>query len=440
MRQRVLILVLMLVVGVAPVPVVAQASQGCLPSGGEQVPKAQPASGEFVFSGHGFGHGIGMSQYGARGAARLGCDARTILETYFPGAQVGQAPMPPGVVVGLAQYARTMDVEAVGEPVRWELCASGTACETVPVTQSGGATWTVAVRPDASYEISQGGEVLWAGGDKERILRATLSQADSDDRVVLLPFTGARYKWGLLEIDSVLADPTTMAVTIDIPSVERYLRGVAEMPETWPTEALRAQAIAARSFAVARIQPTALQRPCRCHLYATMRDQVYRGYSKEFADASAGSGWVEAVDATAGQTIRYQDRTVTAFYASSHGGHSESGLFTFGVDIPYLEPIDDSRWDLASDNPHRSWSVGISADKLGAVAGVGRATRIELPDPRGALGRVGDPARGHGGVRIEGTAGTVTMSGASLQSALGLRSTAFAVQPPEEPKVGEPPG
>jgi stage II sporulation protein D len=429
-RQWVLILVL--VVGAALLPMVARAAgtqQGCAPAGGTQIPKARPASGAFVFSGHGLGHGVGMSQYGAQGAARLGCEARTILQTYFPGTQVAQTSVPRGVILGLAHRARAMDVEAVSGPVKWELCGLSNACEAVPVTQRSGVTWTVAVRPDGSYALSQRGAALWTGGDKTRILRATLSQVDSDGRVVRLPFTGVRYKWGLLQFDSVLTTPTTMVVTLDIPSVERYLRGVAEMPKTWPTEALRAQAIAARSYAISQINPLKLLKPCRCHLYATMQNQIYRGYDQELADAPAGSGWVEAVDATAGQTIRYQNRVVEAFYASSHGGHSESGLFAFGGNSPYLKPVDDSRWDLASDNPYRSWSVGVSADKLGAVAGVGRATRIELPSPRGALGRVGDPARGYGGVRVEGTMGTVTLSGQSLKSALGLRSTLFSVQP-----------
>jgi SpoIID/LytB domain protein len=404
------------------------------------VPEARPVSGEFVFNGHGFGHGVGMSQYGAQGAARLGCDAQTILATYFSGATVAQAPMPPNVVVGLAEYARTMDVQAVGGPVRWQLCVPGGTCEAVPATQDGGATWTVTVRPDASYEISEGGRVRWTGGDKERILRATLSQADDDDRVMRIPFTGVRYKWGLLQFHSAQTTPTTMAVTLDIPSVERYLRGVMEVPENWPTETLRAQAIAARSYAVARIaQSGRLASPCHCHLFVTMRDQVYRGYDQELADASPGNGWVEAVEATAGQTLRYGGQTVEAFYSDSHGGHSESGRFVFGGNTPYLQAVDDSRWDLASDNPYRSWSVGVSADKLGAAARVGRAIRIELPDPRGAAGRVGEPARGFGGVRVVGTTGTVTLSGQSLKSALGLRSTLFSVQQGEPSVVEAPP-
>ncbi|MGH8884439.1 MAG: SpoIID/LytB domain-containing protein [Egibacteraceae bacterium] len=434
-------LVLALVVSAALLPAeVAQAGQGCAPSGGAQVPRAQPASGEFVFSGHGFGHGVGMSQYGAQGAARLGCDARTILQTYFPGATVAQAPMPPNAVVGLAQPVRTTGVEAVGGAVGWQLCVPGGACEAVPVTQGRGARWTVTVGPDASYQISEGGRVLWTGGDKERILRATLSQADDDDRVVRITPTGVRYKWGTLQFDSVETAPPTMAVALDIPSVERYLRGIREVPETWPTEALRAQAIAARSYASARIaQPGRLLSPCRCHLHVTMRDQVYRGYDQELADAPAGNGWVEAVDATAGQTLRYRGRPVQAFYSNSHGGHSESGRFVFGGNTPYLQPVDDSRWDLASDSPYRSWSVGVGADQLGAAAGVGRATRIELSDPRGAAGRVGDPARGFGGVRVEGTTGTATLSGESLKSALGLRSTLFAVQAREQPTTKVPP-
>jgi stage II sporulation protein D len=145
------------------------------------------------------------------------------------------------------------------------------------------------------------------------------------------------------------------------------------------------------------------------------------------------------VDGTAGHVLRFEGRTVPGYYASSHGGASESGAFVFGIDRPYLRSVDDSRWDLASDNPSRTWSVAFSADELGSKLGVGKATKIDLPEPRGVQGRVGDPRRGYGGVRVEGTNGTVTLSGEAFKSVLRLRSTLFQASGPPAPPP-PPPG
>jgi stage II sporulation protein D len=422
------VVVLMLAIATAALPVTkVDAQQGCLPAGGDTVPEAKPASGDFVFTGHGVGHGVGMSQFGAQGAAKLGCDAHTILETYFPGASVEALRMPPELVVGLAQSQRTVHTEAARGTINWELCGPKGSCITLPISQPTGTGWTVAVQDDASYEILRKGQSLWSGGDEEHVLQARLSLADADDRVMRLPLTGARYKWGLLRFDSVQHDRPTMFVTLEVPSVDRYLYGIAEVPATWPTEALRAQAIAARSYVVSKVQQLGLRSACRCHLYPDSRDQTYRGFEGEVVDSSPDHGWTEAVMATAREVLRYQERTVTAFYATSHGGHSESSAFAFGREYPELQPVDDSRWDLASDNPSRSWTSAVTADHLGKAVGVGRAKTVTLLEPFGAAGRVGDPKRGYGGVRIEGTAGSVTLSGEALRRALALRSTLFKV-------------
>ncbi len=431
------IIIVALVFAVTALPVVsavAVAGEGCLPAGGERVPDARESSGDFVFAGHGYGHGTGMSQYGAQGAAKLGCDAETILETYYPGTSVERAEPPPHVVVGLAQAARTVTVEAVSGTIQWELCGPDDDCEDLPVEQEAGTKWQAMVHDDASYEIVEDEQARWTGGGAHQLLRARLSLADGDDRVVRLPLTGTRYKWGTLQLDSIASKQPKMIVTLDLPSLERYLLGIAEVPTWWPAEALRAQAIAARSYAVSRVERG--PRPeCGCHVYTTTTDQVYRGYEQEIADQPRGHGWVEAVEATEEAVLRFEGRTVTAYYSSSHGGHSESGAFRFGRDDPVLRPVDDSRWDLASDNPLRSWAVGFSADALGRAAGVGRAKAIELLEPLGAAGRVGDPSMGYGGIRIEGTSGTVTLSGESLRRALGMRSTLFAATgpPPRRP-------
>ena len=413
-------------------PALPAAAAGCPAAGGSVIPRAVPPAGDFGISGGGWGHGAGMSQYGAQGAALLGCDAETILTTYFPGTSVETAPMPSAVRVSVATAAATLAVEAQSGAVPWEVCNPG--CSALPRSQPAGTTWTAAVRSDGSYELRDAAGVVWSGGDRFALVRARF-----DGTVIRLPVTGNRYKWGFLELDSFVESAPAMFATLEIGPFDKYVYGLGEVPSSWPEESLQAQAIAARSYAVVRRENYGGQRNgCRCDVYATTRDQVYIGYDKE-AEPRYGERWVAAVDATrssdfrSAQLLRHAGRTADAYYSSSHGGYSESGRFSFGGDVAYLRPVDDSRWDLASSNPYRTWATSVSADRLGEIAGVGRATAVEHLQPAGVAGRVGDPARGFGGLRVTGAGGSRVVSGDTIRRALGLRSTLFAIVPSGQP-------
>ncbi|MDP8969630.1 MAG: SpoIID/LytB domain-containing protein, partial [Actinomycetota bacterium] len=430
MRRVVLAVVGALIAGL--LPAAAATAQQCQPAGGQSVPRPIPPEGDFQVTGAGWGHGVGLSQYGAQGAAKLGCDAATILQTYFPGVQVAPTSLPPNIRVNLFTAATRLTVEALDGAVPWRLCTDG-VCQDLP-TQPRGATWTVEVLPDAKYAIADSGRLVWSGGDRYALLRA-----DFDGTVVRVPEARHRYRWGALELDSVARDPgAAMFANLDIAPFDRYLYGLAEVPSSWPAEALKAQVIAARSYALVRREAyNGRRETCRCDVYATVSDQVYSGWDKE-AEAGYGQRWVDAVDATraadfsSALTMRYEGRTADAFYSSTHGGHSESSAFTWGGAVPYLQPVDDSRWELASDSAEagvRSWALSVSAQQLGQAAGVGVATDVRLPEPKGAAGRVGHPDRGYGGVVVTGTTGTRTLSGDQLRRGLGLRSTLFDIRP-----------
>jgi SpoIID/LytB domain protein len=320
--------------------------------------------GDFVFIGGGWGHGAGMSQYGAMGAGRLGCTAEQILTTYFPGTVLGSRPMPDRVVIGLASSLTSTEVTASAGTIPWELCHYQTAeCTDLPVTQPTGAVWRIEIRPDATYRITESGQEVWAGGDFELNLRAALSSDDATDRRVLVGHTGHTYRWGVLQFDSVARNPADAVVTVEIPSMELYLRGLSEVPASWPAATLQAQAVSGRSYAMRKIAAAEglagglMDKSCRCHLVDTPADQNYEGYDYERADAQGGANWRAAVEGTAGQVLLHDGEIAQTFYSSSHGGHSESTAFVFGGALPYAVPVDDSRWDLASTNPLRRWTV-----------------------------------------------------------------------------------
>jgi len=145
---------------------------------------------------------------------------------------------------------------------------------------------------------------------------------------------------------------------------EEYLKGIAEMPSGWPAEAQRAQAIAARTYALWVMQagPAGEAAGLRAQICATEGCQVYAGLEK--AAGAGGGNWAAAVEATRGQALLYQGKPILAKYSSSNGGRSASG------GRPYLKAVDDP--DDAKSPLHR-WQLTISFDDLGrALAAPGR--------------------------------------------------------------------
>lgn len=419
----------------------------CPPAGGGTVPSAPAPDGDFVITAKGWGHGVGMSQYGAQGAALLGCSTTQILTTYYRGATVGTAatrrpggPLRVGLTLGsmASNTAQALDLQPTVGAARWRLCAS--ACSTVAV-QPNAATWQLRSSAEGVYALYDGPIQIWRGGSASTVLRVRLTTAKAAREVRIpakqrLNAMSGRYRRGSLEFASVVSATPRFHVTAVLPSVDRYLRGLAEMPSSWHPAALGAQAIVGRSYAVNRRDAQSRGAVCRCDLYDSPIDQVYVGYGKEAegADAFYGRRWVAAVDATAGQVLHADGRLAVGYYSSSHGGHSESGAFTWGTETSYLQAVDDSRWEMASSNPLRSTAVGLSAQTLGRIFGVGTATSVKLPAPQGAAGRVGRLEAGYGGVIVSGTTSSVKVSGSVFRSKVNaylgreaVRSTLFTV-------------
>ncbi|MBA2529325.1 MAG: SpoIID/LytB domain-containing protein [Euzebyales bacterium] len=379
----------------------------CPDAAGKRIARPGALSGDFTFVGGGFGHGVGMSQYGAKGAAELGCSTSQILSTYYPGAAISANSVPGSrddIRVSLVPSApggalpATVKVTAVSDSIAWRL-GGATA------TQARDTTWTVSVA--AGLLVVKQGTTIRLGPGTGRVRVALRG------KVVRLPAKNSRYNRGVLE----LSQPRSgrIGVVAAIPTLDKYLYGLAEMPASWPLAALRAQAVAGRSFAARKT--ATLRSECRCHVYDSVVDQAYHAYEHE----SVAPRWVDAVNQTSGTTLRSGGDYAQAFYHSSSGGHTESAKFVFGGDLPYSTAVNDSSWERASSNPSSTWAFSISATDLGALTGVGRATEVQLPAPKGAIGRVGDPRFGYGGVVVTGTEGTKTYSGPAFRSLISAR-------------------
>ena len=196
---------------------------------------------------------------------------------------------------------------------------------------------------------------------------------------------------------------------IDVLALDAYLLGVVpgEMPKEWPAAALQAQAVAARSYALASIVKN---KPF--DLYSDQRSQMYYGLAWESPATTA------AVKATRGEILTYDGKVATTYYYSSSGGRTASSEDVFGVVTPYLQSRIDP-WDTLS--PFHRW-----APRTYTAASLGRAFGLKVPvvDVEAVPTLSGRPASV---TLVEKSGATVLLRGADVRARLGLRSTAFRI-------------
>ena len=345
---------------------------------------AQPAStpGEalFVVSGRGWGHGVGMPQYGAYGMALEGRTHAAILKHFYTGTQLGRS----------------------GSKKLRVLLAEGRQAVTI---SSKGAI-TARDPAGAAHKIPKGVVTLRADLRIAGVKGIVKGRVKAASPLVLRPrkgrlltFDGHPFRGDLeLQVRGGYLN------VINVVPLDSYIQGVVanEMPFTWPEEALEAQAIAARTYAIASIVKG---KPY--HLFADVRDQVYRGVEGETTKTNA------AVKATAGKVVLHGGKIVTTFYFSSSGGKTANSEDVFGSAVPYLVSRPDP-WDKAS--PHHRWGpVLLGARTIQSKLGVG----ARVVDVVGAP----TPSDRVKSLVVQTLTGPRTVPGALLRTSLGLRST-----------------
>jgi SpoIID/LytB domain protein len=380
------------------------------------------AADTFRFHGSGFGHGLGMSQWGAYGLAKMGWSYPRILEHFYRGAEVRTPDLPGRVRVGVASGEDLLHLTAAGGRVTvW----AGEAGEGDRVGEiRGGQTWTVAPRSRAFSVRDDDGELVggrrW--GSPSRPLTLVYEQAGAR---VTIPEAGdlgsGSYGRGTIEVQLYgCGDGCELRVIVRV-GLEEYLYGLGEVPSSWPAAALRAQATAARSYATVLIR-RGIRNSCDCHVSDGTSDQVYVGWSKE--SGTDGDRWVAAVDASAGRAVTFGGSVIQAFYAASDGGHSENvedvwhgGNPAFAIE--WLSAVCDPG-ESTDANPWTDWTrsfdAGVLSQRLAPYTGSIGRVRSFRGAVRGDSGRI---------VRIDvvGASGRATISGSQLRSALALPDT-----------------
>jgi stage II sporulation protein D len=344
------------------------------------LPGAAGAATVYVVKGGGFGHGVGMSQYGAQGFALHGWSYRRILTHYYSHTKIGRAS--------------TRNVRV--------LLRSGSGGLFVSHVSRAGSKH---LNPNRSYKARViGSRIELRGPNGNRAARAHRLRLRGPGGYTRL---GGNYR-GAME----LRPGGGGVMAINIVPLDAYVQGVipGEMPSSWRPEALKTQAVAARSYALATDRGGSL-----FDQYADTRSQVYLGMGAEQRSTNA------AARATAGQIVLYRGRVATTYYSSTSGGRTENieNVFYGSPHTAYLRGVKDP-YDGIS--PRHRWQFRFGASSLNARLGA------QCP---GSFRRIRILRRGYSPrvvrAQVICSRGRVRASGQTLRSELGLYDTWFTV-------------
>lgn len=351
---------------------------------------ATATAADVVIDGRGWGHGVGLSQYGAYGfALREGRDHRFILAHYYTGSDLGTAP------------ATRMRVRL----------------KRARAPKLSGATRAISGRRRVRLRDDRGYRFRALNGARVAVIDTATGRTRARLRVPVTVTGGASTRLhgraengrssGFYRGRMVLLREGSGVLAVNHVSLEHYLYGVvpAEMPASWPAEALRAQAVIARSYAL-----TSRASGGNWDVFADVRSQVYGGVLAEIASTT------DAVRATRARVVTVGGEVAQTFFFSTSGGRTASNEEGFGgAPLSYLRAVDDPHDDLS---PVHTWTARFSRREAqrrlrDLVAGRLRAISVASRSPSGRAATV----------LLRGSRGDATVSAASVRTALGLRST-----------------
>lgn len=290
------------------------------------------------------------------------------------------------------------------------------------VLRAGSQRWSLAPLEPVVLQLAAGSLVLERAGGVERLpavrelwLEPAAQSAGPPQDLQLSPQEGADFQLqqrGYRGRLQVLVGSSALQAVNHVP-LEAYLPSVvaSEMPASWPQAALRAQAVAARTYALRQRKPAAA-----FDVSATVSSQVYKGVEAETPSTR------QAVVSTRGQVLMFGPSLANTVFHSSAGGSTENSGDLWSQQLPYLVSVPD----FDQHSPVHAWQLRLEPEQLQKAFGeIGGAQRIDVLATTGS-GRVRQ-------ARVTGPAGTLVLTGAQLRSRLGLKSTMvrFEVLAPE---------
>ena len=391
------------------------------------------ASANVVFKGSGWGHGVGLSQYGAKAMGLDGASYEQILKRYFTNIEIAELNETESssfittdktpLSVGLLQNSST--VLFIVQDGKAQLCFDrGNYCVG---TANSGETFRFGaeeIGKCAFLRVNNDKSVTKIGASGNCSASVIPTSAETK---LFIPYKARSYKSGVLRFREK-SDSMRINTVYEL-GVEDYLKGLSEVPDSWPLASIQAQVVASRSYAVwkalERGEEGTLsfeqQQDCSCNLRDDKSDQIFLGWTGQ----AAHPRWVEAVTSTSGLVLSFNGQTALGLHSSSSGGMTENYSDVFGEgDQPHLVTVNDfPAFSIAASNPHSSWEANYSQELISNIFAFERISNIFVRD-RNESGSAKS-------IRIKGVVNgqsvSVDKTALEIKEALGLRSTTFEI-------------
>ncbi|GAA2106247.1 hypothetical protein GCM10009841_25710 [Microlunatus panaciterrae] len=371
-----------------------------------------PKAGVFTLYGAGYGHGWGMSQYGAYGAATKGLTWQQIMAFYYPGTTLATR--------SVTATIRVWITEDTDNDLR-VLPSSG-----LKVSDTNGHSYTMPTgtgyRAWRAVVTSTTMKLQYRNADGDWVTRTTTLTPgtwtfSNTAKIVKVWLTDGTYREFRGTVSGMRIGTTTSR-TVNTLTMEQYLQSVvpSELPTSWHPEAVRSQAVAARTYA-ARLQASAAT-GATYDVCDTTACQVYKGYAitsggvRTLQETAAGNA---AVSATAGRYLAYGSTVALTQFSSSNGGYAAQG------DYPYLPAHPDPYDAVIKPN---TWTATLTTTAIAAAyPAVGTVRQLQVLS-RDGYGRWGGRVES---IKIIGSTTSQTVTGMAFRTKLALRSTLFTI-------------
>ncbi len=307
----------------------------------------------FEFTGSGYGHGVGMSQIGARSRALTGESATAILNYFYKDVQVAPFVDTHTIRVNIAHLVKSIAFTTHTPGARIDVYDGdiGNSTEFLPITSF--ATKKKATFTIATLSKSKAFTLRWVG--ENPIITMTQGSVST------------KYKYGYITIKVVKG---AMEVTNTLALRDEYLWGISEVPSSWPAAMLEAQAIASRSYALSKL--SVIRPSCDCQVYSHITDQNFVGYSKE-SEPRFGIFWKDAVsrtiiDTSTSLVVLSNGKPAQTYFFSSSGGATQTTRDAWGEATAFTQSVPDTASVDVKLNPRfASWKAS-STQELVAKA------------------------------------------------------------------------
>jgi len=324
----------------------------------------------FSFQGSGYGHGVGLSQMGARSMALAGQSSEQIIKYFYKDVEIEQKDDSKILRVNIGHLLASAKISTATKGSQLQIIQGEAGSESIlPVSSLADSITFSIIGSTVSPRVTLGKTTQVLTRSRTFTIRwAGTRYLEGPDTLISVSHSGVTQKlrYGQIQVKAVKSPAGyRIEMTNSVRLADEYLWGVSEMPSFWPVAALEAQAIASRTYALSKAG--IYKSVCDCDLYGSISDQTFLGYAKEI-EKKYGVIWKDIVTRTTGLTITQAGLPITAYFSSSSGGKTELAINAWGSSKAYTQIVDDpGSLDLILNPRFVTWNREVPQSVIAAA-------------------------------------------------------------------------